>query len=113
MKKFARILAVLLSLSSLALAHGDLKHVLGTVIEITDHSISVKTADGAIKVVAFDAETHFLKGANPATVRDLQIGSRVVIHAHVNGDKMHAAEIKIGTGTTATNPAKPSTMEAK
>lgn len=99
MKKTACILLATLTVSALAFAHGDLAHVMGTVVEITDHTISVKIADGSVKVVAFDAETHFLKAGAPATVKDLAIGSRVVIHAHKNGDKFHAAEVKIGTNT--------------
>lgn len=99
MKKFVSILLVTLLSSALAFAHGNLAHVLGTVVAITDHSVSVKTADGSIKVVAFDGETHFLKGGSPATPKDLMVGSRVVIHAHQNGDKLHAAEIKIGPST--------------
>jgi hypothetical protein len=71
------------------------------VVEMTDHSFSVKTTDGSIKVVAYDAETHFLKGTSPASAKDIVIGSRVVIHAHQNGDKLHAAEVKIGTAPVA------------
>ena len=99
MKKSARIFIATLLLSILAFAHGDLAHIYGVVTAIDDHSISVKTADGSIKVVAFDGETHFLKAGAPATVKDLAIGNRVVIHAHKNGDKFHAAEVKIGMTT--------------
>jgi len=112
MKKVSLILTSILVLGALAFAHGNLAHVLGTVVEVTDNSISVKTADGSVKVVAFDGETHFLKGEAPATVKDVVIGSRVVIHAHQNGDKFHAAEVKIGTSGTAANP-KPTPAEAK
>jgi len=101
MKKLTISLALTLLLTSLVFAHGNLEHVLGTVVEITDHSLSIKTADGSVKIVAFDAETKFLKGALPATAKDIQIGTRVVIHAHKNGDKLHAAEVKIGTNTAA------------
>ena len=101
MKKLALSLVLTLLLSSLVFAHGNLEHVLGTVVEITDHSLSIKTADGSVKIVAFDAETKFLKGTSPATAKDIQIGTRVVIHAHKNGDKLHAAEVKIGTNTAA------------
>jgi hypothetical protein len=97
MKKLVSTLVVTLLLSALAIAHGNLAHVMGTVVQVTDQSISVKTADGSIKVVAFDGETHFLKGSAPATIKDVLVGSRVVIHAHQNGDKFHAAEVKIGT----------------
>jgi len=111
MKKLASILVVTLLSSAMVFAHGNLAHVLGTVVEITDHSLSVKTSDGSVKVVAFDAETHFFKGGSPATARDVLIGSRVVIHAHRNGDKMHAAEVKIGA--TPANHANPSPTERK
>jgi len=99
--------------STLAFTHGSLAHVLGTVVAVTDHSLAVKTSDGSIKVVAFDAETHFLKGGAPATVKDIVIGGRVVIHAHQNGDKFHAAEVRIGTSSTAANHSNPTAMEAK
>lgn len=105
MKKTALILLLTVVASALAFAHGNLAHVMGTVVAIDDHSVSVKTADGSVKVVTFDAETHFLKGDSPATAKEIVIGSRVVIHAHQNGDKYHAAEIKIGTSTPITkNP---------
>lgn len=104
MKKLGLILLVTVCLTVLAFAHGDLTHILGTVVEVTDHSASVKTADGPIKVVDFDAETHFLKGTASATAKDLVVGSRVVIHAHQNGDKYHAAEIKIGVAGAAQHP---------
>ncbi len=113
MKKLALILVLSWFAGTLALAHGNLTHILGTVVQVTDHSLSVKTADGSIKIVAFDGETQFLKGGSPATAKELVIGNRVVIHAHQNGDKLHAAEVKIATNGPATNPANPSPQEAK
>jgi hypothetical protein len=104
MKKLASILLFTFCLSALVFAHGNLAHVMGTVVEVTDHSVSVKTTDGSIKVVAYDAETRFLKGDSPASAKDIMVGSRVVIHAHQNGDKYHAAEIKIGTTPVAQHP---------
>ena len=85
-----------LLLSALTFAHGGMDHVMGTVTAITDHSLSVKTGDGAVTMVEFDGETKFLKGATPATVKDVQVGSRVVIHAHKHDNSLHAAEVKIG-----------------
>ena len=101
MKKPASIVIATVLFSTLAFAHGNLAHILGTVVEVGDHSVSVKTSDGAIKVVAFDAETHFLKGGSPAAAKDVVVGIRVVIHAHQSGDKFHAAEVKIGVATPA------------
>ena len=113
MKKATLILILTLVLSALAFAHGNLTHVLGTVVAVTDHSLSVRTSDGSIKIVAVDAETHFLKAGAPASARDVLIGSRVVIHAHQNGDKFHAAEVKIGTTAAAATHSTPTPTEAK
>ena len=57
MKKLSLLLVASLLMSTLAFAHGYMEHVLGTVVEITDHSLSVKTTDGSVKTVAFDSET--------------------------------------------------------
>jgi hypothetical protein len=99
MKKSSALLMlpIILLLTTLAFAHGDMEHVLGTVVQVTDHTLSVKTKDGSTKVVAFDHETHFLKGTSPATIADVVVGARVVIHAHNHGTMLHAAEVKIGT----------------
>jgi hypothetical protein len=104
MKKLASLLFLTLCIAAPVYAHGNLAHVMGTVVEITDHSVSVKTADGSVKVVAYDSETHFLKGTSPAAAKDIVVGSRVVIHAHQDGEKYHAAEIKIGTAPVAQHP---------
>ena len=78
-------------------AHGGMEHILGTVTVIAEHSLSVKTRDGATKTVEFDSETKFVKGDAAATIKDVRVGSRVVIHAHNKDNSLHAAEVKIGT----------------
>ena len=92
-----QILIGTLLLGALAFAHGGMEHILGTVTAIADHSLSVKTRDGAVKTVEFDGETKFVKGDAAATVKDIQVGSRVVIHAHRDDKTLHAAEVRIGT----------------
>ncbi len=104
MKKLALmvtgILICTLLWGTLAFAHDGMEHILGTVTAITDHSLSVKTRDGAARTVEFDGETKFLKGDAPATIKDVQVGSRVVIHAHKNDNSLHAAEVRIGAAAT-------------
>jgi hypothetical protein len=55
---------------------------------------SSKALEGKVALV-----DHFLKGDTPATLKDVVVGIRVVIHAHKHGDMLHAAEVKVGTGT--------------
>jgi Domain of unknown function (DUF5666) len=92
-----QLLICTLLLGTLTFAHGGMEHILGTVTAITDHSLSVKTREGATKAVELDSETRFVKGDAAATVKDVQVGSRVVIHAHNHDGSLHAAEVKIGT----------------
>ena len=94
---FSTLFSTLL-LSTPVFAHGGMEHILGTVTDITDHSLSVKTSDGAAKV-EFDGETKFMKGDAPAAVKDVQVGSRVAIHAHKRDNSLHATEVRIGTST--------------
>jgi hypothetical protein len=97
MKKLSLTLVCALLLSGAIFAHGNMEHILGTVTAITDHSLSVKTRDGAIRRVEFDSQTKFTKGDAAATAKDVQVGSRVAVHAEKHGNSLHAEEVKIGT----------------
>ena len=90
---------LVLSFSVSVFAHGDMEHVLGTVVKVSDHSLSVKVTDGTIKDVLVDGQTRFLKGTAPATFNEIKVGMRVVIHAHKHEDSLHAVEVKIGAST--------------
>jgi hypothetical protein len=89
-------ICVLLFLSTLVFAHGNEKHVMGTVTKVDDSSIVVKTKEGD-KSVMVTSETKFIKGTAAVTQKDVKVGDRVVIHAMPMGDMLHATEVKIGT----------------
>ena len=42
------------------------------------------------------ASTQFVKSGAAASMRDLKIGDRVVIHANPNGDKLEASSVDFG-----------------
>ena len=92
-----------LLLSAQSFAHGGMDHVMGTITGMTDHSLSVKASDGTVTEVEIDGETKFVKGDSAATLKDVQVGSRVVIHAQKHDNSLHAAEVKIGTGAAPTH----------
>jgi hypothetical protein len=103
-----RSFAVILSLAIIAaaaLAHGDKKHVTGTVEKTSADSITVKTADGKsveVKVVA--ATTYLLRSGNvdkPAKFSDVAVGDRVVIHATPKGETLEAAEVRFSAPAVA------------
>ena len=96
-----RSLGMLLSLALLAgfaAAHGDKKHVVGTVEKVSADSVTVKIADGSsVEVKLVSSTTFVLRSGNvdkPAKASDLVAGDRVVIHATPKGDTLEAAEVR-------------------
>lgn len=89
-------LAALVALSaSAAMAHGDKKHVIGTLEKINADSIVVKTADGKSVEVKLVATTMYVSRDGKASkLSDLAVGDRVVVHATPNGETLSADEIK-------------------
>lgn len=88
-------------LSGLAIAHGGLEHVTGTVASISDTSITVKTTAGKMVEVLLDAKTTFAKSEQPIQKSEIKVGDRVVIHAAKNGDKLTAHTVAIGAAAPA------------
>lgn len=87
------LLAALFALP--AFAHGDKKHVVGTIEKLSAESVTVKTAEGKSVTVKFAPATVYLtKDGKPANRADLAAGQRVVIHAAVKGTDLTADEVK-------------------
>lgn len=98
-------------LASMALAHGDKKHVVGTVEKVTSDSVVVKTAAGKSVEVKLAASTTYVSRVGsedkPAKVSDLAVGDRVVIHATPKGETLEADEVKFSSPTASGATAKP------
>lgn len=108
-------------MGSAAFAHGDKKHVSGTVEKITASSVFVKTADGkSVEVKLVPSTVYVLHIATPsgapsdatqdkpAKLSDLAVGDRVLIHATPKGETLEAAEVKFSApGTHAASASKP------
>jgi hypothetical protein len=91
------LLFLAFSVVSLAtLAHGTDKHVLGTVTKISDVEITVQAQDGTLQVVKIAPDTSFVKSGASATIKDLKVGDRVVIHAKPAGSDLIAHEVRFG-----------------
>jgi hypothetical protein len=93
--RLGSLLTVIALLASVAFAHGDKKHVMGTLEKINADSVIVKQADGKSVEVKLVAGTMYVtrdgKAAKPS---DLAVGDRVVIHATPTGDTLSADEVK-------------------
>ena len=100
-------------LASVALAHGDKKHVIGTVEKINPDSVVVKTAAGKSVEVKLVATTMYVSHVGnedkAAKLADLAVGDRVVIHATPKGEILEANEVKFSAPASSAATAKPRT----
>src|SRR5216684_5539334 len=96
MKRTLAVFALMLALSAIAFAHGNEKHVMGTVTSISDSSITVETTAKNSVTVEVSDKTKFEKSGVAATLKDLKVGDKVVIHADVSGDKLVAHKVHFG-----------------
>jgi lysophospholipid acyltransferase (LPLAT)-like uncharacterized protein len=99
MKRTVAVFALALALSAIAFAHGNEKHVRGTVTSISDNSIIVETTSKKTVTVNVSSSTKFQKSGSPAALKDLKVGDKVVIHASGPEGKLVAAEVRFGTMT--------------
>ena len=96
MKRILTLIFLLLTLAILALAHGKEQHILGTVTKITANEITVKTPKNETLTVAVTDKTEFNRSNTKATLNDIKVGDRVVIHAIKSGNKLEAHIVKFG-----------------
>jgi hypothetical protein len=98
------LLAILIALP--AFAHGDKKHVIGTIEKISAESLLVKTQDGKSVEVKLVATTAYItEEGKPAKFADVAVGQRVVIHATPKGTDLIADEVKFAIAGSAASPA--------
>jgi hypothetical protein len=96
MKRTVAVVTLLFALSFMALGHGKEKHVMGTVTSMSDSSITVETTAKQSVTVDVSDKTKFEKSGTAATLKDLKVGDKVVIHADTAGDKLVANEVHFG-----------------
>jgi hypothetical protein len=106
--KLTVVLTLLVILVSAAFAHGDKKHVIGTLEKVNADSLVVKTADGKSVGVNLGPSTVYVtKDGKPARLTDLAVGERVVIHATPKGETLVADEVRFAVATASSSGAKP------
>jgi Domain of unknown function (DUF5666) len=96
MKRTVVIVTLLFALSLMAIAHGKEKHVMGTGTSISDSSLTVETTAKTSVTVGVTDKTKFEKSGSPATLKDLKVGDKVVVHAEVSDGKLVAHEVHFG-----------------
>jgi len=93
--------AVILALAAPIFAHGGFDHVMGTVVKLADHVLTVKTTKGNVDV-KLDEKTELTKNGMKADMVDLKPGVRVVVDIPEGSKEKIAHSVKIGA-TAATD----------
>jgi hypothetical protein len=100
--KVISLLGMLVLTATMMFAHGDKKHVMGTLEKINADYVVVKQADGKEVEVKLVANTMYVtRDGKAAKVSDLAVGDRVVIHATPSGEALSADEIKFSVPAAA------------
>jgi hypothetical protein len=99
------LLLILFLAATATSAHGDKKHVIGTIEKLNSESVTVKTRDGKSVEVKLVATTVYISRVaaadKPAAFSDLAVGEIVVIHATPKGGNLEADEVRFSTGGAA------------
>ena len=105
MKRVSTLLLSLLLVTITLSAHGDKKHVIGTIEKLNSGSVTVKTRDGkSVQVKLVPSTTYVARVATadkPAALSDLAVGENVVIHATPKGDDLEADEVRFSAAGTS------------
>ena len=95
-------LLIAVALAMPAFAHGDKKHIIGTIEKVSPEAVIVKTKDGKSIEVKLAATTTYVTSADqPAKFADLAVGQRVVVHADPKGADLIAATVKFSNASAA------------
>jgi Domain of unknown function (DUF5666) len=105
MKQMILLIAIVALAAGAAFAHGKDQHVMGTVTAVTEDSITVQTKAKDPVTVYTMPDTKYEKSGSAASMKDLKVGDRVVIHAGKMGDKLMANEVRFGV--VARTPQQP------
>ena len=106
MKTTSRIAFVTLSLYALTvLAHGGEEHLKGVITKIDGPSLTLKVEKGETVVVLTDAKTEFKRGDAPASLKDVAVGDKAVIHATEHDEKYLAKVVKLSPAANAKSAA--------
>jgi hypothetical protein len=110
-RRFFTLLLSFLFVAITLYAHGDKKHVIGTIEKLNSGSVTVKTRDGkSVQVKLVPSTTYVARVATadkPAALSDLAVGENVVIHATPKGDDLEANEVRFSAAGASSSSSKP------
>ena len=89
-------------------SHGKTHKMMGTVkaVHADMNHVEITTSKGASGFYV-DANTKYVRGSSKLTLADLKPGTRVVVNAKGEGDKMTAVEVRLTGRTPAAASSTP------
>ena len=98
---FALFTLGIVPLGRAAFAHAGQEHIMGTVKNIDDRSITVATNSERDVTISLDPSTKFEKAGKTVRAKDVPAGARVVVHAKKAGAGLTAVLVKVGSSKNA------------
>ena len=95
-----KVLAIALALAPAVFAHGGFDHVRGSVVQVSNNVLTVKTTKGNVDV-KLDDKTEISKGDQKALKADLKPGVLVIVDIPEGGKDNTAHSVKIGAAGAA------------
>jgi hypothetical protein len=91
-------LYLVLFFAVVSFAHNGVEHIMGTVKGISAESITVETAGANPTVVTILVlpSAKFLKDGAEVSFKEMKVGTRVVVNAKANADKLDAVSVVLG-----------------
>src|ERR1700683_5647908 len=99
-----KILGIVLALAPAVFAHGGFDHVIGTVVQVSNNVLTVKTTKGNVDV-KLDEKTEISKGDQKALTADLKPGLRVIVDIPEGSKDKIAHSVKVGAAGAAPAPS--------
>jgi hypothetical protein len=107
-KSIATIAMVVLAFGGVAIAHEGHSHakthkMMGTVkaVHADMNHVEITTRAGKTDGFYVNEQTKYLRGNTKASLSDITPGTRVIVDAKMDGQKMLAAVVKLGGATKA------------
>jgi len=106
MKKLLASCALAVALTTLGFAHGNAKHVMGTVESVAAQSITVKTTAKTTETITLSPQTKFIRSGAAAKAADLKKGERVVVEVETVNGRLQAESVRFGKAGAKAMPMK-------
>lgn len=91
-------LALMVGARALWAHEGHAHSVMGTVTDLQENRLHVKTTDGKTVIITLNDKTAVLRGKDKLTLAEIAAGQRVVVDVGNGKEPLTAKQVKLGAG---------------